>query len=355
MFDQLRKRKTKRGMGPGSVVYVGPDRTKPVRLTVIRYNADHFEREDNISLDECCLDRSEGEVLWVNVDGVHDIKVVSAVGEKFGLHPMLIEDIAHTGQRPKLEDMDTYLYTVLRMLRYDEKNNCVISEQISLALGPGYVLTFQEEESGDVFEPVRVRLTSNKGRARRLGADYLFFALLDAIVDEYFVVLEKLGDEIESLEEALLSTPTKDALETLHAVRREALFFRKYVWPLREVIARLQKQEDDLITRETGFFLRDLYDHTIQVLDTIETFRDILSGMADLYLSNISLKLNETMKFLTIFSTMFIPLTFLAGVWGMNFKSMPELQWPYGYAAALTVMAAVALSMWRYFVRRQWM
>jgi magnesium transporter len=355
MFDQLRKHRSKRGLAPGSVVYVGPDRVTPVRLTVIRYNAEHFEREDELELEKCCLERGEGEVLWVNVDGVHDINVVSAIGEKFGLHPMLIEDIAHTGQRPKLEDMDAYLYTMLRMLRYDEKNSCVISEQISLILGPGYVLTFQEEAGGDVFEPLRQRLASNKGRSRKLGADYLFFALLDAIVDEYFVVLEKLGDEIESLEEALLSTPTKDALETLHAVRREALFFRKYVWPLREVIARLQKQEDDLITRETGFFLRDLYDHTIQVLDTIETFRDILSGMADLYLSNISLKLNEIMKFLTIFSTMFIPLTFLAGVWGMNFKSMPELQWPFGYPLALAVMFSVALGMWRYFVRKKWL
>ena len=356
MFEQVRKRKKKVGMAPGSLVYVGQERgSKPVSITVIRYGPETYARQDGVAPEECCVERHVDEVTWVNVDGVHDVSVIQAVGQRFGLHPLILEDITHTGQRPKFEDLEAYIYVVLKMLHYDEAADRVAEEQVSLALGPGYVLTFQEETGGDVFEGIRERLAANKGRGRKAGPDYLFYALLDAIVDNYFLVLERMGDEIEAIEETMLATPSPAALEKLHTVRREALFLRKYVWPLREVISKLLRGDLELIKHETSFYLRDLYDHTIQVMDTVETFRDMLAGMADLYLSNISLKLNESMKVLTIVSTVFIPPTLLAGIWGMNFKNIPELSWEYGYYCALGVMFVVGAGMLYAFRRKKWM
>ena len=298
--------------------------------------------------------RGKRTVTWVNVDGIHLLAETAAMGDCLELHPLVLEDVANTNQRPKAEDYGDYLYVVLKMLAYDDEANQTTSEQISLVLGPDYVVSFQERP-GDVFGAIRERIRSAKGRIRKMGADYLAYCLLDALVDNYFVVLEKIGDRIEFFEDQLVTEPTAGTLHEIHNLKREMIFLRKSVWPLREVIGALQRGESKLIQDSTGIYLRDVYDHTIQVIDTAETFRDMLSGMLDIYLSSVSNRMNEVMKVLTVIATIFIPLTFLAGVYGMNFKHMPELQWVWAYPALWLVMLAIALVMLLYFHRRKWL
>ena len=289
------------------------------------------------------------------MSGLHQVELLERLNDCFGLHPLVLEDILNTDQRPKMEDFGDYLYIVLRMLDLDKKNgNAVVSEQISLILGKNFVLTFQEKE-GDLFDPLRERIRNGKGRLRKMGPDYLVHALLDAIVDQYFVVLEKLGERIEFLEEELVTRPTPSTLHRLHQLKREMIFLRKSVWPLREVIGTLERGESSLIQASPDLYLRDIYDHTIQVIDNVETFRDMLSGMLDIYLSSISNRMNEIMKVLTIISTIFIPLTFIVGLYGMNFKFMPELEWPWGYPSVLLLMLGVTVFMLFFFRRKKWL
>jgi magnesium transporter len=266
----------------------------------------------------------------------------------------MLEDILNTDQRPKMEDFGSYIYIVLKMFYPAEPGTEFNTEQVSLILGPNYLISFQESEE-DVFEAIRERIRNGKGRLRKLGADYLAHAVLDTIVDHYFVVLEKLGEREEDLEEVLTKNPTTRTLQAIHQLKREMIFLRKSVWPLREVISGLERAESPLIQASTGIYLRDIYDHTIQVIDNVETFRDMLSGMIDIYLSSISNRMNEIMKVLTIIATIFIPLTFIVGLYGMNFKYMPELEWPWGYPAVLLLMAAVSGFMLLYFKRKKWL
>jgi magnesium transporter len=267
---------------------------------------------------------------------------------------LVLEDILDTTQRPKMEDFESYIYFALKMLYQPEKNSEIIVEQISLILGNNFVISFQESE-GDVFNPIRDRIRSNKGRIRKMGSDYLAYALIDAIVDNYFVILEKIGDKIESIENKLIEDPSPENLQTIHYLKREMIFLRKSVWPLREVISVMQRSETELICKSTEIFLRDVYDHTIQVIDTIETYRDMISGMLDIYMSSVSNKMNEVMKVLTIFAAIFIPLTFIAGIYGMNFEFMPELHWEYGYLMVWIIIFVVGLSMIVYFRRKNWL
>jgi magnesium transporter len=265
-----------------------------------------------------------------------------------------LEDIVHTGQRPKMEEFDDYLFVVLKMLVYDDKENEVLSEQVSLVLGKDFVISFQESE-GDVFNAVRERIRTDKGRIRKMGCDYLAYRLIDAIVDQYFVVLEKFGEQIEFLQEAVLSAPSPEILEAIQETKREVIFLRRYVWPLREAISGLQRGESDLVSDNVQLYLRDVYDHTIQVIDSIETFRDMISGTMDVYLSSVSNKMNEVMKVLTIMATIFIPLTFIAGVYGMNFEYMPELKWRAGYFIVWIVMIILGILMLIGFKRKKWL
>ena len=265
-----------------------------------------------------------------------------------------MEDIVHTGQRPKLEDYGSHLFVVLRMLRWNEETRQIDDEQVSFAIGPSWVLSFQERK-GDVFDPIRDRLLSDRGRIRKLGPDYLAYALVDAIVDHYFSILEALGERIESLGEEMAQNPRPQELEAIRHSKRELLFMRKSVWPLREVLSSLQRAETDLLRDSTVPYLRDVYDHTIQIIDTVETFRDMLSGLTDLYMSSVSNRMNEVMKVLTIIATIFIPLSFVAGLYGMNFDFMPELHWRYGYFAVLGLMLAIGIGMLLYFRRRKWL
>jgi magnesium transporter len=260
----------------------------------------------------------------------------------------------NTGQRPKMEDFNDYLFIVLKMLSYDEEENETQTEQVSLILSSKFVLSFQESE-GDVFDPVRERIRSDRGRIRKMGVDYLAYSLIDAIVDNYFMVLEKIGERIEDIEDELVKNPTPEVLHTIHRLKRELIFLRKSVWPLREVISRLERWESPLIDKSIDIYLRDVYDHTIQVIDALETFRDMLSGMLDIYLSSLSNRMNEVMKVLTIIATIFIPLTLISGIYGMNFRYMPELESPWGYPLVYTVMLAVSAVMLIYFRRKKWL
>ncbi len=360
MFESLHRRIRKKGLPPGTVTYIGPERSSAVAIEIIHIPAPGAG-EDGVrqlrpkSADECAPYVSTPGLTWINVDGLHDPDCVTRLGELFSLHPLVLEDIVHTGQRPKLDELGDALFAVLKMLRYDEDTRTISDEQVSFILKENVLLTFQEKGGGDVFGEVRKRLVSGAGKLCKAGPDYLMYGLIDAVVDNYFVVLERMGEDIEEVEEALLVSPTPQELETIHGLRREALFLRRFIWPLREVLARLEKGGSPLIKDSTILYLRDLYDHTIQVMDTVETFRDMLSGMVELYLSNVSLKLNEIMKVLTMISTIFIPLSFLASLYGMNFEHMPELKTQYGYFVVLGVMACTVGTMLYFFRRKGWL
>ena len=348
----IKKRSKKAGLPPGSLVHIGERKTEKTRITIIDYDRVQLQEEEAGSIEECFSFKDKPTVSWINIDGLHQTEIIEKIGKHFNLHSLVLEDIVNTGQRPKMEDFEDYIFVVLKMLYYDQKGG-IKTEQVSLILGPNFVISFQEQE-GDVFDPIRDRIRKAKGRIRKMGADYLAYALMDTIVDNYFIILEGLGEEIEDMEEELLANPTTETLQKIHRLKREMILLRKSIWPLRELISGLERTESSLIQESTGVYLRDVYDHTIQVIDTVETFRDMISGMLDIYLSSISNKMNEVMKVLTIIATIFIPLTFLAGVYGMNFRYMPELSWPWGYPIVLLVMMAVGISMMVYFRRKKW-
>jgi len=344
----------KAGLPPGTLIHVGERKAKEVKITIMDYDQTTFQEKELQTVEECFPFKETPTVTWININGLHEVSVIEKIGKHFGIHPLIQEDILHTGQRPKIEDFDTYILLILKMLRYDDEASTVRTEQISIILGPNFVISFQEVQ-GDVFNPLRERIRTGKGRVRRMGADYLAYALLDSVVDHYFILLETCGERIELLEEELALNPQPETLQAIHNLKQEIIFLRKSVWPLREVISGLERAESPLIHDDISMYLRDLYDHTIQVIDSVETYQDILSGMIDLYLSSVSNKMNEVMKVLTIFASIFIPLTFMAGVYGMNFEFMPELKMRWAYPALWGAMIAVAASLLIFFKRRKWL
>jgi magnesium transporter len=350
----IKKRSTKAGLPPGTLVHIGEQKAEEARITAIVYDEARFQEQEIKTVEECFLFKDKPTVTWINVDGIHEVEVLELLGECFGLHPLVLEDILNTDQRPKLEEFGDYIFVVLKTFSYNDQSDELEPEQISLILGPSFVLSFQERE-GDVFNPIRERIRNGKGRIRKMGADYLAYCLLDSIVDHYFVVLEQVGEEVEFLEEELVTNPTPETLQTIHNLKRDMIFLRKSVWPLREVIGALERGELSLIRESTEIYLRDVYDHTIQVVDTIETFRDMISGMLDIYLSSVSNRMNEVMKVLTIIATIFIPLTLIAGIYGMNFQYMPELGWRWGYPMVWLVMLVIGVLMLVYFRRKKWL
>ncbi len=350
----IKKRSRKAGLPPGTLVHIGERKTKKVRITVIDYDETQFKQEAVKTVEECFPFKDKPTVTWININGLHDVKVIEKLGRHFGLHPLLLEDILNTEQRPKTEDFGDYIFLVVKMLNYDDKTEQIEAEQVSLILGPNWVISFQERE-GDVFDPLRDRLKKGKGRLRKMGADYLAYSLVDAIVDHYFIILEEFGEEIEDTETELATNPTRETLQTIRTMKKEMVFLRKSVWPLRELVSSLERGGSPLIRESTGIYLRDVYDHTIDVIDTVESFRDMISGMLDIYLSSISNRMNEVMKVLTIFAAIFIPLTFVFGIYGMNFEYMPELNWHWGYFGVLIGMASVAGGMLVYFRRKRWL
>jgi len=349
----IKKRSSKAGLPPGTLVHIGERKEEAVRITYIDYDEQNFQERQVSAIEECFQFKTTPTVTWINIDGIHQVDIIEKLGKQFELHPLILEDILNTGQRPKFEDFDNYMFIVLKMLSYDDTKQTVQAEQVSLVLGANFVVSFQEQV-GDVFEQIRDRIRNAKGRIRRMGPDYLVYALIDAVVDNYFIILEKLGEKIESLEEQLVTETTEQTLGQIHGLKREMIFLRKSVWPLREAISSLERSESSLINKSTGVYLRDVYDHTIQVIDTVESLRDTVSGMLDIYLSSISNKMNAVMKVLTIIATIFIPLTFIAGIYGMNFKYMPELEWHWGYPIVWLVMGAVVVIMLIYFRKKKW-
>lgn len=349
-----KQRSKKVGLPPGSLVHIGKKKIGDIKITLIDYDDSHLEEKEIKSVDECFPFKDKPTVTWINVEGLHQIEILEKLGNFFGVHPLAQEDILNTDQRPKSEEYETNIFIVLKMLSYNEKKNEIVAEQVSIILGSNYIISFQEGIEGDVFEPVRERIRKHKGRIRQAGSDYLTYRLLDAVVDNYFIVLEKLGQNIELLEEELLDNPTTKTLQKIHHFKNEMIFLRKAVWPLREVVNILQRSESALVHEPTKIYLRDVYDHTIQVMDSIESIRDMLSGMLDIYLSTMNNKLNQVMKVLTIIATIFMPPTFIVGVYGMNFKYMPELDWRYGYPIILLIMLTIAVTMLIIFRKRKW-
>ncbi len=354
MAKFMKKRSVKAGLPPGSLVFIGDKMAGDAKITIIDYDENGVEEKKASSIDECFPYKNKPSTTWINVDLVHQVEIIEKLGECFHLHPLVLEDILNTDQRPKMEDFSEYLYVVVRMLSCNGGNAKIESEQVSLILGANYLISFQEKE-GDVFGPVRERIRGGKGHIRKAGPDYLAYALLDAIVDNYFVVLEKNGERIETLEDQLLTNPNPATLQEIHLLKRDMIFLRKSVWPLREVIAGLAREGSSLISDSTRLYLRDVYDHTIQVIDALETFRDILTGMLEIYLSSINHRLNEIMKLLTIIATIFIPLTFIVGLYGMNFSYMPELKWHWGYPAVLLLMLSISIFMLSFFRKKKWL
>jgi magnesium transporter len=344
--------KHKTGEPPGTIIYSGEERKEPVNISLIAYNEHEFIEKQFSDLSDCLTHPTDNMVRWINIDGIHQTEVIEGIGKKFNIHPLTLEDIANTNQRAKFEDYDNYVVAIMKMINYHE--NEIDAEQLTVILTDNLVISFQEK-NGDAFDYIRNRLRQGKGRVRRFGADYLAYALLDAVVDCYFSILEKFGDKIENLEEDLLDNPGKEMLKQLHDLKREMIYVRKAVWPMRELINNMERSETELIKPTTDIYLRDLHDHTIRVIDTVETYRDLLSGMMDIYLSSVSNKMNEIMKVLTIITTIFVPVTFIAGVYGMNFEYMPELHSHWGYAITWLIMLTIIITLLFYFRKKKWL
>ncbi len=348
------RRSSKSGLEPGTPVYVGEQRTDRVQIDVMCYNENALTEHENTDIDELKKISTSSDVVWVNVIGVHDVDILRQIGEIFDIHPLTIEDIANTDQRPKYEDYPGYLFCVLNMIQYDGKAQELALEHLSLVVGQHFIISFQEE-NGDVFDGVRDRLRQNKGKLRSSGSDMCMYALMDAIVDGYFGAIETLGDGIEACEDNLFGNIEKVDLAQVHGYKREVLDFRKTVCPLRDELSMLGRTESDLITKETRVYLRDVHDHVIQVIDMIDSYLNILGSIHDTYLSLSSNRMNEIMKVLTTIATIFNPLTFIVGIYGMNFDNMPELHWTYGYAVVWFVMIVVAIGLIVIFKRSKWL
>jgi magnesium transporter len=346
-------RGAKAGLPPGTLIHIGERKTDRSAITLIEYDGGCYREVPDATPDAVAAARDRSTTLWVNVDGLVETSIIESLGSLFSLHPLTQEDILNTEQRPKLEEFDDYLYLVIKMLSSGEEGE-ICAEQVSIILKDGVVLSFQESP-GDVFASVRGRLKGSKGRIRMAGPDYLLYALIDAVVDGYFVVFDQIGERIEDLEDEVIGNPDPATLERIYALRRDLVYLRKSIWPLREVVVSLGRDGTGFVTEPTLIYFKDVHDHIIQVADTLETYRDMAAGMLDIYLSSVSNRMNEVMKVLTIIATIFIPLTFLAGLYGMNFAHMPELSWELGYPGVLLLMLAVALVEVLYFRRRGWL
>lgn len=372
------RRSDKRGMLPGTPVYVGRSAPHMPHLRAILFDKDTFCEK---TLDTLAMLDSDGDlkrwrrsgdghddhpdaskILWLHIDGLADTDLLMEIGRRFCINPLAVEDILNTEQRTKIDDYDELLFIVMKMLEARgngrqpsvQKPLEIAREQVSFVLGRNFLLTFIEDP-GDAFDAVRFQLRENKGKVRRLGTDFLLYSLMDCIVDQYFTVIETLGEHLEHLSEVLIRKPTPQTLRAIHRMRQQTIQLRRCLWPLREVLGHMQRDESDLIHNGTKLYLRDIYDHTVEVIDSIETNRDILSSMADMYLSASSYQLNMVMKVLTIISTIFIPLTFICSIYGMNFKFMPELEQPWGYPAVLALMLLLAIGMLVYFKQKKWL
>ena len=361
MPEQIRASASARRLGlpPGSLVYVGP-RSGPVTITLMDFDAQRLEERTLTSIADALAYKDRDSVTWINFDGIHDVALIAEVGKVFDLHPLVLEDITHARQRPKLEDHGNCLYLTFAMIWQRDPGAPIEVEQISAILSRHYVLTFQEDP-GDIFDPIRTRIREGKGRVRQMGNDYLMYCLLDTVVDHYLLMLDQLSEEIGQLEDELLDGARREHLVRLHSLKRDLLVLRRLVGPLREVCGALEREDLSPITKTTRLFARDLYDHVIRVQEQLESLRELLASLHDVYVSLIGNRTNEVMKTLALISTIFLPMSFVAGVYGMNFDrgasawNMPELGWGLGYVFALLVMASVATGLLALFKYKQWL
>jgi len=351
----FRPRRKKPGLPPGTLVYTGEQESQsPTRSLMIDYDEHKVVERELSAAEECLPFKDAHTVTWIDVDSMSDSKLLENFGRVMGFHALMLEDILNTDQRPKCEDYGSYIYVVVKMLDYNEARGEIDIEQLSLVLGPNYVIAFQERP-GDFFDPLRERIRKSLGRIRKLGADHLAYAILDIIVDHYFVVLEKLGEKIEKLEEVVGSNPSQETARQIHALRREMIFVRRSTWPMREVVTGLQRSDSELVRESTSVYLRDLQDHVMQVADAVDNFRDLLNGMLDSYYATITNRTNAVLKVLALFSAIFMPLTFITGIFGMNFVHFPELEWRYGFQGSIILMGVVILIMFGFFRWKKWL
>lgn len=349
----IRKISKKTGLPPGSLIHIGEKSKRRVNVSIIDYN-EHQCREIKVKdISECKPFKNLPTITWINIDGVHQIDIIEEIGKQYNLHPLLLEDILNTEHRPKAEDYDNYIFFTFKMMSYDDAKHEIASEQVSIVFGQNYVISCQETPE-DIFEPVRNRIRLGKGKLRRRGGDYLVYVLIDTVVDNYFEIFEHIDNQIEFLEETVLLNPTDASLQTIQKLKKNLIILRKSITPLREAVGYLEKGESNLIDPRTTQYIRDVYDHIIHILDTIDTYRDILSSLMDSFLSSLSNKMNQIMKVLTIIATIFIPLTFIVGIYGMNFQYMPELGWKWAYPTVWGVIVIIFLGMLVFFRRSKW-
>lgn len=351
----LRKKRSLRiGLAPGSIVYTGEKQTNTVSMHMIDYDKDTIVEKDISTISQCEAFQKKPTVSWLNINGVHDEALLKEIGKAYSIHHLVLEDILSTHQRPKMEEYENYIYIVLKMLTFDENKKEISSEQVSFVLGENVVISFQEKE-GDVFDPIRKRIKTSSGRVRKMSADYLVYTLIDIIIDNYYLILERLGGNLDTLDEGIFSNASEHHLQQIHRIRHDLVHMRKHVLPLRDMFHAFERSDSPLITQQTKHYLRDAYDHTVQIIDSLDVCREMQSSLQDMYMSNQSNKMNQIMQTLTIIATLFIPLTFIAGIYGMNFHHMPELSWKYGYSTVLFVMAMLASTMLVWFRKKKWL
>lgn len=341
------------GLPPGELILVGQQKIEETLLSIIDYNPTLHETAQNITPEQCQELKNSDSVSWINLSGLHDIELINSLGKVFDLHALALEDILNTSHQPKCEEFDSYVLLIFKLIHLDESTGLLSQEQISMVVGPNWVLTFQEMRE-DIFDRLRDRIRRANGRIRQRGTDYLAYAILDSVVDSYFHILSKVGDQIESLEESLLINPEQDALKKIHRYKQELMMLRRAIWPMQMAISEFRQLDSALLSEGTAVFLRDLQDHISHAVESLELMRDSCANLLDLYLSLASQKMNETMKVLTIMASLFIPLTFIAGIYGMNFESMPELKWAWGYPMIWVLMISVTIGMLWYFRRKKW-
>lgn len=354
MVRMMKRRAGKAGLPPGSLVYVGDRKSHGTRVSVIDFDGQSVAEQELADVGECLRFKDSKTVTWINVDEIGDPGLVEQFGHALDFHPLMQEDILNTDQRAKVEDHGDYIYVVLKMLDWDDVRQEIVSEQLSLVLGQHYVVTLQER-AGDFFDPLRKRIRDGVGRIRRQGADFLAYSLLDAVIDQYFLVLDRLGDRIEAIDSVIMSRQTGDTLRQIHQLKRDMLFVRKSVWPVKEVVASLRHLDSPLITRQTAPYLRDIQDHIVQVVEGVDTYQNLLSDILATHLSTIGNRTNTVMKVLAVFSAVFMPLTFITGVFGMNFRNMPPLEWEWGFVGTLAAMLLIGCVLALFFVRKRWL
>jgi magnesium transporter len=347
------KRSRPAGLPPGSLLYTGKPEAGKIRLSVIEYTEDSFIEKDDVSTEECLQFIATPAMTWIQVYGVSDPNMIASIGKHFKLHALVLEDIVSTGQRSKLDVYQDQVFMVVRLLQYELETRNLKDEQISIVFGPNYLISFLECHE-DIFKPIKERLRQGSQRIRQQGSDFLAYTLLDTIVDHYFIVLEKIDTNLDILEEELIHLPKPTTLQRIQHAKRIMIILRKAVWPMRDVVNRFLHLDNPMVNPTTQLYLQDVYDHVVQTIDIIEGFRDVVGGMMDIYLSNINIRMNEIMKVLTIVATIFVPLTFISSMYGMNFEHMPELHSRWGYPIVLCVMIIIAIGMLIFFRRKKW-